>query len=173
MTSESLEAAGSGGVDSARRWCRWSRAQHSFIDMHDLLLCISALAIAATTSPHPWPQFGASSSHASRGGSAGPISTSPVVLWLFTPVNPLNVQTYIFSTAAVSAAGAVYFSSYDGCVWALDSASGTERWSYCLALNTSILLGSPALSADGASVFATGYTSHSVIALDAASGAEL
>ena len=144
--------------------------------MHDFVskvLCVSALAIAAATVlQHPWPQFGASSSHASRGISAGPISTSPAVLWYFTPVNPLNSQTYIFSSAAVSAAGAVYFSSYDGCVWALNAASGAERWSYCLALNTSILLGSPALSADGASVFVTGYTNHSVIALDAASGAE-
>ena len=58
-------------------------------------------------------------------------------------------------------------------MYSLDAARGTALWTYCLAVNTSILLGTPALSTDGAAVFCTGYTSHSVIALDAASGAEL
>lgn len=141
--------------------------------MHDFVskvLCISALAIA-TALQHPWPQFGASSSHASRGVSSGPAIFAPSVLWQTAPVDPRDVVTVIFSTAAVSASGAVYFSNYDGCVWALNAAQGATRWVHCLN-DTDYLLGSPALSADGASVFATGDTSRSVIALDAASGAE-
>ena len=134
-----------------------------------LNLAPAALLLVAACAQHPWGQFGRSATHTSRGVSAGPTTTAPTVLWHTSPTS--NDSAPIFVTAAVSSAGAVFFSQIDGCAASLDAATGAQRWSTCLQDRVSFFLGSPALSSDGSRVYFSTATNMSILALDTSTGA--
>lgn len=134
-----------------------------------LLLATCAPCVLA----HPWGQFARSGSHSSRGVAVGPAASAPFVLWHTSPTtdDPQPGLSDIFSTAAVSDAGSVFFANYHGCAFSHDAATGAKRWSMCLPDTSSVILGSPALSSDGSRVFFSTDTNSSIFALDTSTGA--
>ena len=120
-----------------------------------LLLFIIALipSVAATDA-----MFRADPQHTGVYDNGGIVSTS-TALWRFKTGNE------VLSSPAV-ANGAVYFTSYDGNLYAIDTTSGTERWRF----TTKVYCRSSPAVVNG--IVYDGSFDHNFYAIDAASGTE-
>lgn len=120
------------------------------------------LLCAAACAAHPWAQFGRSPTLSFASPYVGP-SAVPITLWQ-APTNGT-----LYSSAAVSDAGVVFVGTRSVCMHALRLDTGSSVWLRCLQPGGD-MLASPALSADGGTLYAAARNGE-VFALSTADGA--